>query len=224
MTFRDIRIIFLLLAVAVILLLVLPPVLGDPHPHDGNDDGDVISSGDVAGGSVNSSARGYSVGGGDMDIDDCLATHSLLFGLWQGTHTNPYCEALRLDADGKYQAAAEMRCSTHKYRKVYGKGQVCIDAVIRTAPEKPENPGEDDVRFAQQQKELEYVQQQLATVLETVEQRTAAAKSAPRIDAELEALKAREAERELKEEASRAYFRAKYEAAQAAQREQLDET
>lgn len=80
-----------------------------------------------------SSSRGYAVGGGDMEISDCLATHSILFGLWQGTHTNPYCEADKMDAQGKYLEAAKMRCSTKKYQKVYGKD--CIDAVILSAPE-----------------------------------------------------------------------------------------
>ena len=111
------------------VIVVFDVAFGDDgHGHDHHD---ATSANTVVGGD---SSRVVAVGGGDMDIDDCLATHSIIFGLWQGTHVNALCEAVGMDRDGKYQGAAEMRCSTHKYRKVYGKGQKCIDAVIRTAP------------------------------------------------------------------------------------------
>ena len=77
------------------------------------------------------------LGGSDMEIRDCLATYSFLFGLWQGTHINPFCEADKMDARGDYQSAAEMRCGTHSYKKRYGKGQACIDAVIYVPPHNP---------------------------------------------------------------------------------------
>ena len=80
-----------------------------------------VIGGQYAGGST----RAYSVGGGDMDINDCLATHSVLFGLWQGTHINKLCEADRLNRDGQYQAAAEMKCSVRSIRRIYGKN--CIE-------------------------------------------------------------------------------------------------
>ncbi len=89
---------------------------------------------------VNSSTRAYSVGGSDMDIRDCIATHAVLFGLWQGTHINKPCIAARMDAAGKYEEAAKMRCSMHSFKKVYGRGQKCIDAVILTAPPDPPEP------------------------------------------------------------------------------------
>lgn len=92
-----------------------------------------------------STRGGISVGGGDMEIADSLATHSILFGLWQGTHTNPYTEADKLEARGNYKAAAEMRCSTKKYKKVYGKD--CIDSVITIPVEVPRETSVEDPRL-----------------------------------------------------------------------------
>lgn len=117
--------------VAIFIVFEIRAQQNDDHghgqAHHGND-GELVV--------VEQAKRSVGVGlsGSDMDINDCLATHSILFGLWQGTHTNPYCEAARMDRDGNYLAAAELRCSTRKYEKVYGKGQECINAVIRSAP------------------------------------------------------------------------------------------
>ena len=98
-------------------------------------------------GSTYSGGRAYGFSGGDMDINDCLATHSVLFGLWQGTHVNKLCEADRLNRDGKYRAAAEMKCSVRAVRKVYGRGK-CVEAVMLVAPPPPPSPpvvvAEDD--------------------------------------------------------------------------------
>lgn len=88
------------------------------------DAGDVAVSGGTA----------LGLSGGDMDINDCLATHSVVFGLWQGTHINKLCVAERMNRDGKYQEAAEMKCSTRGFRNVYGRGQKCVDAVILSEP------------------------------------------------------------------------------------------
>ena len=90
-------------------------------------------------GSTYSGSRAYGLSGGDMDINDCLATHSVLFGLWQGTHVNKLCEADRLNRDGKYKAAAEMKCSVRAVRKVYGRGR-CVEAVMLIAPPPPPSP------------------------------------------------------------------------------------
>jgi len=127
----------LMIFVLLMLFLLIVPVLvfaSDPecrgHSCNGGV-GDITT--EVAGSSISTSSKGFGVGGGDMDIADCLATHSVLFGLWQGTHVNPLCEANRLNAMGRFEAAARMKCSTHKFRKVYGTGQDCIDAVIMEA-------------------------------------------------------------------------------------------
>jgi len=95
---------------------------------------------EVVGGSYNvAGSRAYGLSGGDMDINDCLATHSVFFGLWQGTHVNKLCEADRLNRDGKYQAAAELKCSVRSIRKVYGR-EKCVESVILIAPPPPPSP------------------------------------------------------------------------------------
>ena len=126
--------------------------------HNCNEDGEIIAVGD--------STKVYSLGGSDMEFNDCLATHSVLFGLWQSTHTNPYCEADKMDARGDHQGAAEMRCSTRKYRKVYGKD--CVDAVIYVPETEVSYVDEwaddwEDMYTAQQQ-EIEMVQEELASM------------------------------------------------------------
>jgi len=117
---------------------------------------------EVTGASYNvSGARGYGLSGGDMDINDCLATHSILFGLWQGTHVNKLCEADRLNRDGRYQAAAEMKCSVRSVRKVYGAR--CVEAVKLSAPPPPlpppvpsEEDDEEEWHDEQMQMQQEY--------------------------------------------------------------------
>jgi len=101
--------------------------------HNCNEDGVIVSP-------INGSDKSYvfGFGGTDMEIRDCLATYSFLFGIWQNVKMDPLCEALRLQSEGNYQAAAEMRCSTRKYRKVYGKFQACVKAVIYEPPNNPE--------------------------------------------------------------------------------------
>ena len=124
----------------------------DPHEQCGHED----PIGKVSPNTITDSDKAYvfGLGGGDMDINDCLATHSLLFGIWQGTHVNAMCEAVRMDNRGDYQAAAEMRCSTKKYKKVYGKGQACVDAVIYVPPNEPDQaaPTDEPIDYVVQQK------------------------------------------------------------------------
>lgn len=152
--------------------------------HNCNDDGSIIVETVVPG----SSSRGYALSGGDMDINDCLATHSILFGLWQGTHINPMCEAARMDRDGDYLGAAEMRCSTRKYRKVYGRGQACIDSVVRTAPvaatavlvgQVPDTDEDDDARYLEQQQENEYAREERASLIGQIDRLTQQIERAP---------------------------------------------
>ena len=86
-----------------------------------------------------STTKAFSVGGGDMDINQCLATHSVLFGLWQGTHLNVMCVADGLDARGEHREAAEMRCSVRRFRKVYGDN--CVeDTMFKSTPPPPAVP------------------------------------------------------------------------------------
>ena len=145
-------VLFFLLCLAIIFFLAAPSWAGDDD-HGHHDGGASTTSVDVAGSTLDTSNKTFALAGGDMDIRDCLATHSILFGLWQGTHINPLCEAQRLNAVGKYQAAAELKCSLWKFKRVYGKD--CINAVILSTPEIIETPvmveetdDDDDERIA----------------------------------------------------------------------------
>lgn len=148
--------VWVLLALAFFAAVVVFDIAYGQHEcqggHNCNDGGEVIIdnvlTSDNAAEAIIGGSRGYAVSGSDMEIGDCLATHSIAFGVWQGTHTNPYCEALRMDAAGQHKAAAEMRCSTHKYKRTYGKGQKCIDAVIVTPTVIVPQTPKDDARIA----------------------------------------------------------------------------
>ena len=149
----------------------------DPHEQCGHED----SIGKVSSNTITDSDKAYvfGLGGGDMDINDCLATHSLLFGIWQGTHVNAMCEAARMDNRGDYQAAAEMRCSTKKYKQVYGKGQACVDAVIYVPPNNPEPdpaPNNEPIDYVAQQ---EY-EDRIAALEELFDKQEAASQRAAR--------------------------------------------
>lgn len=129
----------------------------------------------------NSSTRAFSISGSDMEINDCLATYSYVFGVIQDTKTNPLCVADRLDTLGKHTEAAQMRCSVRRIRRVYGNNEECVDAlevvpiisspdldaIYRQAAQVAE---EDYERFEAQQEEIEYMKVQLATIIEQVEQ------------------------------------------------------
>lgn len=132
---KRVSLVWLMIAAFLMVAIVFNEAYADDHKcqggHNCNDGGSLTGGDNTA---IISGSRSYGLSGGDMDIRDCLATHSVLFGLWQGTHINAMCEATNMDRDGNYQGAAEMRCSTRKYRRTYGKGQKCIDAIIRTAP------------------------------------------------------------------------------------------
>lgn len=108
-----------------------------------------------------SSSKAFGLGGGDMDINQCLATHSVLFGIWQGTHLNKMCIADGLDAHGKHEEAAEMRCSVRGFRKVYGSD--CVEeTMIRPPPPSPpivvptSGPLLEEVLVAQEEQEEDY--------------------------------------------------------------------
>ena len=115
---------------------------------------------DVAGATVTSGgSRAYGFSGADMVINDCLATHSVLFGLWQNTHLNPACMADKLDSIGRHEEAAEMRCSIRRFKKVYGAN--CVEETMyQPEPEIEEvvivADYEDEWREEQLQMQLDY--------------------------------------------------------------------
>lgn len=134
---------------------------------------DAISTGGAA--TVNNNARALSLSGSGMEIRDCIATHAILFGLWQGTHINKPCVADKMDAKGQYEQAAKLRCSMWSYKRIYGGGKKCIDAITLTkSPDPPDPPKvalsdeaeeEDDLRYMAQQQEINFMQEELANVM-----------------------------------------------------------
>ena len=132
--------------------------------------------------------KAYAFSGGDMDIRDCLATYSVLFGLWQDTRINPMCVAEKLDAVGKYQEAAEMRCSTSRFKRVYGRGEACIAAVKLTAPPPAPTPAalpiddagdDEDAIDLEEYERLQAQQEQLLGVVDALEREVVALKDQP---------------------------------------------
>jgi len=135
--------------------------------HNCNDDGDVVEVVPSVGGD---STRLFSVGGSDMEISGCIATFSRVFGLWQDAKVVPDCEAMqeaiRLDGQGQHEAAAKMRCGTKLYRKRFGKGRGCIDAVVLSdSPvDVPNLVGlvESEKRYVAQEEEIKQVREEAA--------------------------------------------------------------
>lgn len=136
------------------------------HGHHHDDGGDAISDASslstasslsdatATGGTstLHNNSKVLSVSGSGMEIRDCIATHALLFGLWQGTHVNKPCIAARMNLAGRWQQAAELQCSMWSFKRAYGRGQKCIDAIIWTTPiaydsPPPEDDDEDDERY-----------------------------------------------------------------------------
>ena len=63
--------------------------------------------------------RAISVSGADMEIGDCMTTESVLFGAWQFAKPNRMCLADKAQAAGRFQDAANLRCSYMSVRKTY---------------------------------------------------------------------------------------------------------
>jgi len=137
--------------------------------------GDTVIGGD--------SSRSYGVGMGsfDVDINQCLASKSwgLLVYQRQDIVENPWCMADSLDARGRHDAAAEIRCNTKTLQQVYPVRSDCIAAVKVNAEivETPElallysraaqydaDEEERDELIVAQQQEIEYVKEELASI------------------------------------------------------------
>lgn len=170
---------FIMGLIVIAVLMLLSPGLPAQQDHTcqgGHNCNDGNGSVAVEVATGGDSTRLFSVGGSDMEISGCLATFSWLFGVRQFTKVVPDCEALqeagRLDSEGQHEAAAKMRCGTKLYRKRFGKGQACIDAIVLTAPKSnnPEDDDEEQTRYMAQQVELDYVQEQLMILVGQVEE------------------------------------------------------
>lgn len=172
-TYRPVSLVWFLLGFLLLVVLASEVLAQDYRECRGNRPCNDEVVGQVAG----DSTKVFSLSGSDMEINDCLATYSFLFGIWQNVKVNPLCEADKMDAQGNHQGAAEMRCSTHKYRKVYGKD--CVATVIYVPPVmiEPESKvsyvdeWEDDweEKYVAQQQEIEMVREEAASKQSSLE-------------------------------------------------------
>jgi hypothetical protein len=117
--------------------------------HNCNDGGAVTIDNVLTGGdnvATISGGRAYALGGSDMDINDCLATFSYVFGIIQDVRTNPFCFAMQLDSIGKHREAAEMRCSVRRVKKIFKDD--CVESMTaKPTVIVPQTP-QDDTRIA----------------------------------------------------------------------------
>lgn len=169
------------LTVIFIFLLLMPLVLAQSDHHcQGN------SCNDSGGGTVSvnnelnsvasfdSNSRAYALSGGDMDINDCLATESYLFGLYQRVKPNYLCMAEVAQAKGEYDRAAEFRCAYWGVRRVQGGKKSCIERLRydnpitpRPLPPVPSMTEDND----EGQREFEHMQMQIAELEQQLEER-----------------------------------------------------
>lgn len=172
---RRVSLIWIILLALVLVLIVFNVSYGSDHYDDSDD---TVSTETIVKGN-----RGISVSGSDMEINECVSSFSWLFGIVQEVRTNPLCVAKQLEAEGKYKAAAELRCSVRRVRTAYGSMEKCIDAVIFIPPPEPEpvpvNNDEVDERYVQQQEEIEYLREENASIVGQIEQITQQMERAP---------------------------------------------
>ena len=121
------------------IVLLLFPASGVASDHDRYDDRDEAV---ILGDTVVTGKRGVSVSGADMEINECVSSFSWLFGIVQEVRTNPLCVAKQLEAEGKYQAAAELRCSVRRVRKAYGSREDCEVALLTEIEPEPPDLGQ----------------------------------------------------------------------------------
>lgn len=144
-----------------------------------------------------SGSRAYSLGLGDVDINQCYRSYQIL--IWQDSKVNKWCMADSLDAKGLHDAAALMRCSLRPVRALFGSDRECIAAltvrerevVLAPVAVEREVDDEDNRRLEALQARLEMIEQQRTQDAERVRKASIVARQA--------AQKAEEAERERKE-------------------------
>lgn len=160
---------------------------------------------------------------GAAAIADCKVTKQRSYVVFahQWFEYDVWCIGDKLDTQGKYKAAAEYRCTDKGNRKTYGNACLTIlnfDPGESAVPNPNPEPTYDyETAYAAQQEEIEEVREQLAVIIERQQQQQRAIPPARAVSANtavIEAMKQKEVEREAKESEAKAFFRAKYEAAQ----------
>lgn len=127
---------------------------------------------------------------GDVDIADCVISKQFSFVVivaWQNYDYNLWCMAAKLDILGKHDEAAVIRCRIPELRKAFPDD--CeysmlvhsepiktpeLEALYSQAAQYEESKEEEDIRYQQQQQEIEYVTEQLASVVEKLDRQKSA--------------------------------------------------
>jgi len=174
-----IPLIFFLLGVAIILFLAAP-VWSTDYGHDSDS---TVTTSSVLNNSVRDSSRSFGLGAGDVDINDCYRSWSVI--LYQDSKVNKLCLADRQIAQGLYEAGARTRCSVRSVVKDYDNFDHCVrlnTVVIYVAPAPaPEANFEEEEAEEEWREEQMQMQQDYDERIAVLEQRS----SRPRVTREV---------------------------------------
>ena len=207
MTTRDMRLIFFILAVALVLCLVLPPVLASSRDDDDRGDididiGDVnvpvdvlVNAGDLSlDQNLQFDSKAYALappGLGGVAIARCLGSEAwtLLIGGKQKLVLNQVCMADFYLKVGRYDLAAQALCNQPEILEEYPSEVACeIDhdftpAIVEGASgydhDIHSRSDEFDLAYAVQEEEIEYLQEEQATLVGRVDYLTELLEQAP---------------------------------------------
>ena len=112
-------------------------------------------------------AFGAAHGLGDVDIEGCVVTKQ--WGSFIVSHQyyeyDVFCIAEVLDSQGKYDAAAALRCSDKDTAKLFGDSCISVWTFRPAVPPHMEaTPNQGDERYLAQQEEIEFMREELAAI------------------------------------------------------------
>lgn len=141
--------------------------------------------------STSSKAYGFSHSLGDVDINEgqnCLGSEawgSFLISR-QTNELNPWCAALFYELNGRHLFAAKMRCDIKQIRKKYDSAEECwrdqdLTPVAGTVEDHDVHirSEEFELAYAQQEEEIEYLQEENASIVGRLDDLTALLEQAP---------------------------------------------
>ncbi len=175
----------------IFLLLLCPLANADNHRYNPTE----TSTTTQTGGDITHDILALGFSGSDVDINQCYRSFSYLI-IYQDTNVNPLCLAQQLVAEGRYAAAAKLRCQPRDVRRAFGGKQECI-AELSTPPNLPVIPvvmsdviiEEDDDEYRQLNERLDQFEAERAAQLLATQR---AARSANAAAAEVRAEQAAE--------------------------------
>ncbi len=143
---RKISLISFLLGMAILIFMAAPVwASGDCKGHSCNEPGTdiTVNPSSVLNNSVRDSSSSYGFGAGDVDINDCYRSYSVI--LYQDTKVNKLCLADQQIAQGLYEAGARTRCSIRSVVKDYDDFKHCVqlNTVVAYKPPPPPPPTVD---------------------------------------------------------------------------------